>query len=125
MSDEKEDYVTYSMLKLELKFDKLCNRKDYVNYLMLELDHFQKWYEQDTAGFGGNQNMLRIFENVLTALTMINFDGLDKELKDGINKVKEIMMILRVRGGESNSDNSSQAVCVCYKALSILVNKLK
>ena len=39
--DRKEEYVSYSMLKLELKFDKLCNRKDYVNYLMLELDHFQ------------------------------------------------------------------------------------
>ena len=120
MSDKKEDYGS-SMLKL----DKLCNRKNYVGYLMLELDHFQKWYTKDIAGFGGNQNMLRIFENVLTALTMINFDDLDKELQDVINKVKEIMIILRARGGESNADNSSIAVALCYKALSILVNKLK
>jgi len=121
MSDEKQGYVDYSMLKL----DKLRNRKDYVDCLMLELDHFKKWYEQDTRGFGGNQNMLRIFEGALTALTMINFDGLDKELQDGINEVKEIMLILRAQSSSPTAGYTSQAVCVCYKALSILINKLK
>lgn len=102
------------------------NRKDCVDYLMLELDKFKTWYiEGKDLGFGGNKNMLRVFESVLTALTMINFDGLNQELQDSINKVEEITMILRKLAGKSNADCTSQAFTLCPKALSILVNKLK
>lgn len=101
------------------------NRKDYVDYLMLELDEFKKWYTKDLNGFDGNKSMLQIFESVLTALTIINFDGLDEELQNSINKIKEIVMILKKWAGKPNSTLSSQSVALCYKALSILVNKLK
>lgn len=101
------------------------NRKDCVDYLMLELDKFKRWYTSDSKGFGGNKNMLQVFESVLTALTIINFDGLNQELQDSINKVEEITMILSKRAGKSEADYTSQAFTLCPKALSILVNKLK
>ena len=101
------------------------NRKYYVDYLMLELDKFQSWYTADLRGFGGNKSMLQIFEGVLTALTIINFDGLPVELRDSIDKIKEIGMIMRKQSGRPQTDYSSHAVALCYKALSILVNKLK
>ena len=101
------------------------NRKDYVGYLMLKLDKFKTWYTSDSNGFGGNKSMLQVFDGVLTALTMINFNDLDNELQDSINKVEEIMMILSEKAGKRESEYTSTAIVVCYKALSILVNKLK
>ena len=104
----------------------MFNRKDYVDYLMLELDNFKRWYiKNGDGGFGGNRNMLQVFDGALTALTMINFNDLDKELHDSIITVEGITMILRERAGKPDASYTSQAVALCYKALSILVNKLK
>ena len=100
-------------------------KEEYVDYLMLELDEFKKWYTKDLDGFGNNKGMLQMLEGVLTALTIIKFDGLDKKLQDSIKKIEEVVIILKKNAGQPNSTLSSQAVALCYKALSILVNKLK
>lgn len=103
----------------------MYSKKDHVGYLMSELETFKMWYKKQSGGFGGNKSMLETLEGELTALTMINFDGLGEELRKSINKVEEIVNVLSEQAGRANAEYTSHAFAVCCKALSILVNKLK